>query len=193
MRGYFSSQPCDGYVMTEHQNISHVVYQWSNMYLYGTVIHWYSLIKLQTKLSVFTNTIISKSWVTMGSTVIDQFQYVTLIVLYIYVHMVTYVYYILLFHLQVLLHHWKLQVIINLIWILCKKMKIGDFTFLNKEYHLIDMLVEIYKYWIDDMARISIIQQHICDTVSLNQVGDDGNIKVTIRRYQTNRLCLTNT
>lgn len=60
--------------ITEHQNISHVVYQWSNMYLYGTVIHWYSLIKLQTKLSVFTNTIISKSWVTMGSTVIDQFQ-----------------------------------------------------------------------------------------------------------------------
>lgn len=38
----------------------------------------------------------------MGSTVIDQFQYVTLIVLYIYVHMVTYVYHILLFHLQVL-------------------------------------------------------------------------------------------
>lgn len=71
-------------------------------------------------------------------------------------------------------------------------MKIGDFTFLNKEYHLVDMLVEIYKYWIDDMAMISIIQQHICDTVSLNQVGDDGNIKVTTRRYQTNRLCLTN-
>lgn len=50
-------------------------------------------------------------------------------------------------------------------------MKIGDFTFLNKEYHLVDILVEIYKYWIDDMAMISIIQQHICDTVSLNQVG----------------------
>lgn len=76
-------------------------------------------------------------------------------------------------------------------------MKIGDFTFLNKEYHLVDMLVEIYKYWIDDMAMISIIQQHIhvyvILSVSLNQVGDDGNIKVTIRRYQTNRLCLTNT
>lgn len=32
--------------ITEHQNISHVVYQWSNMYLYGTVIHWYSLIAI---------------------------------------------------------------------------------------------------------------------------------------------------
>lgn len=44
----------------------------------------------------------------MGSTVIDQFQYVTLIVLYIYVHMVTYVYYILLFQLQVLHHLLKI-------------------------------------------------------------------------------------
>lgn len=54
-------------------------------------------------------------------------------------------------------------------------MKIGDFTFLNKEYHLVDILVEIYKYWIDDMAMISIIQQHIhvyvILSVSLNQVG----------------------